>query len=484
VDVAYDEKVGYLKGCEGHFEEVLEVSPTMSLEDLEELVMQRKLEEGRRLIEIALRHHPDKDAKKGQKCLGCGRDLRIQKVAQTKTVRSQFGEVKYERPYGVCDRCGQTGAPMDWALGIGNSKVTVGVRQKVCHAAVLGRSFEDGAEILAEHSRLEYSAKHVRTMAEEEGRKLVKERELDIKKFRELKAPPVTEGPAPMLLVVTCDGGRVQIREKAEKGNGGETGHSDSKEEKNNRWKEDKIGVLYDATPEPNPEAACYEKYEGARAQTKTYVATMESWESFGWMLRVEAEKRGYLVAKEKLLIADGAQPIRTLKNDQFPEAKMILDWPHATEHLSASSKAAFGEGTPKAAEWYGQYRDLLWEGKRDEILRELQKLSQEIGFPEEGEPETSARNILYRNAYSYFPNNYDAIDYPTFRSKGWPLASGVAEGAVKQFALRMKGSEKFWNISQTGAEEMLALCALYHSEDGRWKRHWKARAAPYVVAG
>lgn len=232
----------------------------------------------------------------------------------------------------------------------------------------------------------------------------------------------------------------------------------------------------------PKPEADSYDRYEGARSQTKTYVATMEPWESFGWMLRVEAEKRGYLQAKAKLLIADGAQHIRTLKNDHFPEAEMILDWPHATEHLSASSKAAFGEGTQAAREWYEEYRELLWKGKRDEIIRELERLSKKIGFPEKGESDASGRAMLYRNAYSYFPNNYDAIDYPRFRSKGWPIGSGVAEGAVKQFALRMKGTEKFWNVSESGAEEMLALCALYHSEDDRWKCYWKARAKPYDV--
>jgi hypothetical protein len=100
---------------------------------------------------------------------------------------------------------------------------------------------------------------------------------------------------------------------------------------------------------------------------------------------------------------------------------------------------------------------------------------------------------VLHQNAYSYFPNNQDAMDYPGFRAKGWPIGSGAVEGAVKQFALRLKGSEKFWNLGgpgpetededagplQMGAEEMLALCALYHSEDGRWQRHWEQRGRP-----
>ncbi len=31
------------------------------------------------------------------------------------------------------------------------------------------------------------------------------------------------------------------------------------------------------------------------------------------------------------------------------------------------------------------------------------------------------------------------------------------------------------------GAEEMLALCALHRSEDGRWEEYWRRRAQPSV---
>ena len=93
---------------------------------------------------------------------------------------------------------------------------------------------------------------------------------------------------------------------------------------------------------------------------------------------------------------------------------------------------------------------------------QELQRHARRLGFPEENEFYASPRKVLYQNAYSYFPNNKDAIRYPAFRAMGWPIGSGVAEGAVKQFALRLKGSEKFWNLSHTGAEQMLTLCLCY----------------------
>ncbi|MBI4801674.1 MAG: hypothetical protein HY796_04025 [Elusimicrobia bacterium] len=83
-------------------------------------------------------------------------------------------------------------------------------------------------------------------------------------------------------------------------------------------------------------------------------------------------------------------------------------------------------------------------------------------------------------------------MDYPRFQALGWPIGSGVVEGAVKQFAKRLKGTEKFWNVydwenpeaaNSAGVEEMLTLCALYFSEDGRWDRYWQQRAAvPYPL--
>jgi hypothetical protein len=324
---------------------------------------------------------------------------------------------------------------------------------------VVGRSFEDGHELLRVQAGLDISPKHVRSIAEAEGRRAVEQRNLQVRAFEEHRLVPQSR-ETPELIVVTCDGGRVQTRHP----------------EKDERWKEDKLGVVYDAIPRPAVQPAA-DKYEGAKALTKTYVATMEPWERMGWMLRLQAELRGYGKSKTQLFIADGAPTIRELKNYHFPEAVFILDWPHAAGHLMECAKAIHGEGTVCARHWYDKHKDLLWQGEVQSVIDELQKQSLVLGLPTKNDTRSSPRRVLYRNANSYFPNNREAMDYPTFRAKGWPIGSGVAEGAVKQFALRIKGSEKFWHLS--GAEEILALCALYHSEDGAWQHYWKSRGQP-----
>jgi len=432
----------------------------MNLAELERRIKESAQRIARKLLESRLEEDPRSRPQEPvcRKCLG---KLRIQEPAQRRILKTALGEVEVRRAYGVCDRCGHTAAPLDEALGIPAFGPTVEARQKICHATVVGRSFEDGREILSVHTGMELSAKHVRSIAEKEGRDLVEERKLAVSAYQEGKM----EGPgaqAPDLLVITADGGRVQTRNP----------------QPSQRWKEDKIGVVYDAVAQPGSNAKPGE-YEGAKAKTKTYVATLESWEAVGWMLRLEAEQRGYAKARTQVFVADGAKSIRELKNLQFPEAVFILDWAHAAQHLSDCAKAFFGEGSAKAIREYGRLKTMLWEGRSDELIEKLQKFSKRLGSPKEGDPEFSPRRILHQNAFSYFPNNQDAINYPCFRAQGWPIGSGVAEGAIKQFALRLKGSEKFWNLSHTGAEEMLALCALYHSEDGRWDRHWRKRAQP-----
>jgi len=456
-------EAAFLSQCTKTYQtiEALRRSPLTFME-LAETVLKEVSKLGQHLLQGWLERDPQANPEEVV-CHRCQRAMRIQEREQSRDLQTAMGEIEYKRAYAVCDRCGRTRVPLDEALGIPPTGPSVEALQRICHAAVATKSFERGSEVLRVHARLDISRKHVRCLAEKEGGILVKKRAEEVAAYQ--KDQRIDESPVvpPALMVITADGGRVQTRNK----------------EKKERWKEDKIGVVYDAQIQPHP-TADKDRYKGAKALTKTYVATMESWETAGWKFLVEAVKRGYSKAKVKLFLGDGARAIREMKNLHFPEATFILDWSHAVEHLSESAKAAFGDGTEESRQWYQRQKDRLWEGKCDEIIQELQTLSRHMGFPTKEDTDFSARTILHRNAFSYFPNNKEAMNYPYFRSQGWPLGSGVVEGAVKQFGLRLKGSEKFWNVSNTGAEEMLALCSLFYSEDGRWGRYWKMRSQPY----
>lgn len=436
-----------------------------NLSELEAMVAEEAGKLARTLLKLRLQVDPRAKAEQEFICPHCQGKLRIQEAEQVRTLSSVFGEVEYRRPYGTCDRCHVSFAPMDCELGIPPSGGSVKRSRQVCHAAVTARSFEAAGDILREHDKIELSAKQVRIIAENEGEKLVKQSEREAETFKQgrLTFAPTS---APELVIVTADGGRVQTRQ-AENGS---------------LWKEDKIGGVYDASPRKDPSAATAEHYEGAKAKIKTYVASLMAWEAFGWLLCVEAMRRGYQSARDKLFISDGAEALKSLRQMHFSDAVFILDWYHAVEHLSDCAKSAFGIGSNACQRWYVRMKKNLWAGKVDTILRAIEKESLRLGKPAAGTPDNSPQVVLRRNL-GYFTNNKEGLNYPRFRAEGWPIGSGIAEGAVKQFGLRLKGSEKFWNGFSfgRGANEMLALCALHQSEDQRWETYWNGRAQPYI---
>ena len=451
----------YLEACKTHYRACeYERTKNMKLEQLERMILEGQVELGRLLLQSRLEEDPRGKAEGEHPCPKCKHPLRFPEKHkwQRRILRTILGGLPFHRAYGLCDVCGYTGAPLDEALGIPRRGPSIGALRKICHAAVVGRSFDDAQEMLRELAGIVFGRQRIRTLSEREGHRIVEERDKEVKAAQAGHAPQVCT-PAPELLVITTDGGRVHTRQPVPE----------------ERWKEDRIGVVYDALARPDPGAKPGE-YEGAKAQTKTYAATMQSWDSFGWMLWVEALRRGYEVAKVTLFLADGAKVIRELKNLHFRKAIFILDFWHAVEHLAESARAAFGEGT-EAVATCERWKLKLWNGEVEEIILDLQEQSRRLGAPHKKEPDSSPRVVLYRNAFSYFPNNKDAMDYLHYRTQGWPIGSGVAESGVKQFAKRVKGSEMHWNVSHTGADEMLALCALFNSEDGRWDQHWARRA-------
>ncbi|HSW49910.1 MAG TPA: hypothetical protein VLH09_07020 [Bryobacteraceae bacterium] len=390
-------------------------------------------------------------------CPHCARRMRVQNHAQERKLDTLSGAIEYQRPYCVCDACGFCGAPLDRALGIPTQGPSIARRELICYTAAQDRSFERARRTLARH-RIRISDEAIRQLAEGEGRHLNQLRDQNVEDcFRQTAR--ARSGATPELLVITCDGGMIQTCD-------GEP-----------PWKSDKIGCVYDALPRPDIHAVSATRYRGATARTKTYVGTMRPWADLGRMLYAEAVCRGSLQARQFLFLSDGAEAIKELRSEHFPNAFALIDWFHAGQHLHDCAKAAFPENPAQAGAWAEATTGLLWNGQLDRVIDAIRQESLRMGSPPALASAADPRLVLQRNV-GYFTANQREMDYPTCRAHGWPIGSGVAESAVKLFGLRLKGSEKFWCVR--GAEEMLGLCALYYSEDGRWDRHWRLRAAPH----
>jgi len=327
------------------------------------------------------------------------------------------------------------------------------VARRVAREAAL-HSFDQAALALNEDWGLHLDGKQIQRWAEKLGAAAAADRDAEVRAF-ERGQRPGRPANAPTLLVVGMDGGRVQTREKS-----GENG---------SRWREDKVGALTsyqpgDGTSENPP-----------RPLVTTHVATMGATAAFGKLLRVEAERRGLRQADTVLVLGDGGNWIDPLAEREHLHDQRIVDYYHAAEHLYDAARAAVGRESPEAEALAKQLKDALWDGRLDEVITMLQAHAERLGPPQDGDGPEHPRRVLANNV-GYFQTHRRHMDYPTYRRKGWPIGSGVTESGVKQFNKRVKGTEQFWSLS--GVETILALRALWLSQDGRWTRYWDTRPA------
>ncbi len=320
------------------------------------------------------------------------------------------------------------------------------------------QSFDNAARALNIDWGTSFDGKQIQRWGEALGRTLLDARAKELKSFQAGCLPDCPENEHP-LLVIGADGGRVQTREKS-----AETG---------SRWKEDKVLTI----------TSCLQGDGVDRPPQKlltTCLATMEDAKTFGQLARLEAEKRGIRKAVEVIGIHDGGNWIDPLWEQHFGCHPRILDYYHAAEHLHEVARAAHSADSGNAAALAEQLVTLLWEGKIDPLLDRLRELLAQAGDPLQTDGPDHPRRVLSSNL-GYFQTHRNHTDYPTYRSKGWPIGSGITESGVKLFGKRVKGTEQFWNVE--GAESILALRSKWLSEDHRSTYYWlgypeKAQAA------
>jgi hypothetical protein len=327
--------------------------------------------------------------------------------------------------------------------------------RKICEANQAG-SFPKASAVLWDLAGLRISPKRVQWTTECVGAVLAQERdELTEEFFRHGCTPAAPSPQQPIqLLVVSADGGRVQTRQ----------------DDPDQKWKEDKVGIVYDAVPCPEQAG---QPYKGPAPLTKSVVGTMHPWGRLGDHLSAVADRRGHTRARQVVFVSDGAQAIRTVRERCFPDAAFVLDWKHATDNLRQASTIALGLG-PQAERWYEKQKQRLWEGRTDLFLRHLGGLARRLRRPGTGGTDSDRARML-ANVQSYFRTNRAGLDYPQFRQRGWPLASAQTESTIKQVGKRVKGSEKHWSLD--GVEQTLQVTTHLVANDGTWDSFWRRHA-------
>jgi hypothetical protein len=216
----------------------------------------------------------------------------------------------------------------------------------------------------------------------------------------------------------------------------------------------------------------------GGEITRKTFYATQARIEEFREQVTAEAAKRGADLARQLVILGDGAAWIWKMAEDLFPHAIQILDWYHAVEHLWAVARARCGSHEKELWAWVEQRKTELWDGNLDAVLAALRAAAEHMGPPDQAlREEARARDPRWtvHRAVGYFETNRTRMDYPRFRAMNLRIGSGAVESSCKHVVgERLKGTGMRWD--EEGAENILALRC--HDLNDRWDTLWSCKVA------
>jgi hypothetical protein len=400
------------------------------------------------------------------------------------------------------------------------------VLNKIVQAAGQVKSHQLAAKILGVVGEISISGRHVNRLTEEIGTELKEKRDRETEDFVHHRRVDPSQ-PAPELVSIALDGGRVMTRESGQ----GPGVHGEA-------WKEDKVACLLTLKAEsfaedPHPEPPrCFldapevdklvreiQSHHGRREENelpqlaelclgkdkppavatssapkepsvpdqktwppkrtknaRTCVATMQGCDEFGKMVAAEAYRRNFQAAPRGALLGDGSAWIWKQQEKWFRHLTPVVDFVHALTYLYVTAtvlSASVGERWQLYVTWM----TLCWQGRVRQVIEDMEARLERLE-PLAGAdklPLTDPREAL-RRTLTYLKNNEPRMNYSEYRKQGLPVSSSMVESLIKEINYRVKGTEKFWDNPE-GAEAILQVRAALLSDDERLPDYVASRA-------
>lgn len=155
----------------------------------------------------------------------------------------------------------------------------------------------------------------------------------------------------------------------------------------------------------------------------KVVQATLEGKEAAFQRLQEEVVKRDPLKKKQGVALVDGEHKLRRLMKKYLPWFLIIIDIYHVMEYLWRGAHVFHREGSPEAAIWMNDKLTKLLLGKIKEIIAEFKNLLKSAV----GEKKEQLHKVV-----TYLENGKQHMRYDIYLKRGYPIGSGVVEGACK----------------------------------------------------
>ena len=300
----------------------------------------------------------------------------------------------------------------------------------------------------------------------------------EVTDFRENRPrpDPATEGP---ILVTSADGKGIVMRRSAD--DPAPAAHR-SKGQKASQKRMATVGTAYTVDryvrtpaevvatlfrdgpkPPPRPQP-CHKRVWASLSQEDADGEVQSSLDIvYDWLLNEVAERNPGL-AKEMVHLGDGQEALWQARRDHLPQRNLtdILDLLHVTPRLWQAAHVFYAEGSDEA-EAFARTRILrVLRGEVAGVVRGLRRMGTQWGLK-------GAKQKTLRQVCAYLLKNRERMRYDEYLAKGYPIASGMIEGACRHLVKdRMERAGMHW--TPAGAQAMLDVRSVY--VNGDWEEY------------
>jgi hypothetical protein len=387
-----------------------------------------------------------------------------------RVVTTIFGEVRVRR-LAYRRRRSSNLHPADGVLNLPIERHSHGVRELAAVETARG-SFDSAVEAIQ------------RTTGQQVGKRQVEEltrrAAADFRAFYAGSPPPTAD--AGDIVALSVDGKGIVMRRDALRPATAELADRSSpklaarlsKGEKRNRKRMAEVGAVYDVTPVPRipadilPGGADTEVTPAPLAKNKWLTASVvEDAATVVEQVFDEAERRDPTHQRPWVALVDGnnhqLDRIQAEAQARGVTVSIVLDFIHVLEYLWRAAWSFYDEGDPDAQAWVHEKAVAVLRGEAATVAASIRRKATCLGLDASarGNADTCADYLLRKRRY---------LDYPTALAKGWPIATGVIEGACRHLVKdRMDITGARWGLE--GAEAVLKLRAL--QSNGDFPKYW-----------
>jgi hypothetical protein len=295
---------------------------------------------------------------------------------------------------------------------------------------------------------------------------------------------PEDEGP---VMVAQADGKGVVMRRAADEPK--IRGHR-KKGQKANQKRMAVVGAIYSAgrcvrTAEDVIESLFRDPREGPRQQAKRpepvgkHLWASLSYERegeevsgrdvvFGW-LSDELARRNHGQEREVVYLMDGQESLWESRREYLPlgcKAVEVLDLLHVTPRLWEAAHLFCGEGSAEAEAFVRERLSRVLQGRAISVVSGLRQMGTKRQL-------NGAKKQRLKAICGYLEKNSVRMRYDLYLTSGYPIASGVIEGACRHYVKdRMERAGMHW--TKAGAQAMLDVRSEYLNGD--WEGFQKFR--------